>query len=151
MDPVDAFIENRRIAPVIDRLARHVPIVQIVRFGFVGVFVTLLHVAVALSVHGVFAVPPLRANVVAFLAASATSYMLNWFWTFDAESAHGVALPRFLTVSFGGFAVNQAIVYAVVALAGKPLWVAMIPVVIVIPIVSFCLNKLWVFLPHKAA
>lgn len=127
------------------------PLVQIVRFGFVGGFVTALHVAVALFVNAAGGVEPLRANIIAFMVACAVSYALNWWWTFDASSHHAAALPKFMTVSLSGFAVNQAIVFGVVSVAGQPLWVAMVPVVFVIPAISFWLNKTWVFLAGRQA
>jgi putative flippase GtrA len=149
MDPLDTLLNHRAMAPWIARIPNTFPLVQILRFGMVGGFVTLLHVAVAVSVNGLFGVDPLWANFIAFLAACGVSYALNWLWTFDAGSTHGAALPKFLVVSVSGFVLNQAIVFTVVMLAGRPMWVAMLPVMIVIPVFSFIMSKTWVFLADR--
>jgi putative flippase GtrA len=149
MDPLDVLLAHRLVAPWVACLPKAFPLVQVLRFGFVGGFVTLLHVAVALSLNGFAGLSPLWANFAAFLVACGVSYVLNWFWTFDAVSRHGAALPKFLTISVSGFLLNQAIVFAIVTLGGKPLWVAMIPVTIVIPVFSFVMSKTWVFLADR--
>lgn len=151
MDPLDALLRHKWVAPLVARVPQSFPLLQVLRFAFVGGFVTLLHVAVALSVHGLFAVPALWANLIAFIAAFAVSYFLNWLWTFDAVSRHGAALPKFLAVSLSGFGVNQAIVYLVAVRAGYPMWVAMIPVTVIIPVFSFIMSKTWVFLADRHA
>ena len=123
---------------------------QLPKFFAVGGGATAVHVAAALSFNGLAGIPPLWANVMAFFVASAVSYLGNWFWTFDAASRHGLAVPRFLALSLSCFAVNQAIVYAVVEWLGRPLWLAMIAVVIVVPGFGFWLSRSWVFLPVRA-
>ncbi|HEY5597265.1 MAG TPA: GtrA family protein [Kiloniellales bacterium] len=124
---------------------------QIPKFLAVGGGATAVHVAAALAFNGLAGVTPLWANVLAFLVASGVSYLGNWFWTFDAASRHGLAAPRFLALSLTCFAVNQAIVYAVVEWLGRPLWLAMIPVVLVVPAFGFWLSRSWVFLPARQA
>jgi putative flippase GtrA len=123
---------------------------QLPKFLAVGGGATAVHVVAALSFNGFAGIPPLWANVMAFFVAAAVSYLGNWFWTFDAGSRHGLAVPRFLALSLSCFAVNQAIVYAVVEWAGRPLWLAMIAVVIVVPAFGFRLSRSWVFLPVRA-
>lgn len=123
---------------------------QLPKFFAVGGGATAVHVAAALSFNGLAGIPPLWANVMAYFVASAVSYLGNWFWTFDAASRHGPAVPRFLALSLSCFAVNQAIVYAVVEWLGRPLWLAMIPVVIAVPAFGFWLSRSWVFLPVRA-
>lgn len=123
------------------------------RFTVVGVLATAVNIAVALLVHRAWELSPLWSNFAGFLAAVALSYGGNWFWTFDAGSRHRFAVPRFAAVALLGFAINQAIVFCICTLAGLALWVAMVPVAIVVPAVSFWLNKTRVFLasPQAAA
>lgn len=122
---------------------------QISRFAIVGMAATAVHIAMALCLNGLAAIPPLRANVLAFLMAWVISYLGNRGWTFAATTRHGVAMPRFLAVSLAGFAVNQALVFIITDLAGQPLWMAMIPVAVIVPAVSFLLSRLWVFAAHS--
>lgn len=116
------------------------------KFATVGGGATLVHVLAALTLNGLAHVAPLRANFLAFLVASCVSYAGNWFWTFEGSSSHGFSLPRFAALSLSCFALNQAIVYGVVEQLGRPLWLAMIPVVIVVPAFGFWLSKTKIFI-----
>lgn len=120
------------------------------KFAAVGGGATLVHVLVALSLNGLAQVAPLRANFLAFLVASCVSYAGNWFWTFDGSSRHVFSLPRFAALSLSCFALNQAIVYGVVETLGQPLWLAMVPVVVVVPAFGFWLSKTKVFISGDA-
>ncbi len=122
---------------------------QLLRFAIVGGGATLIHVGAALTLNGVLGLSPLRANFVAFLAAWAFSYWGNFVWTFGAAVAHKTALPRFLALSAGLFAVNQAIVYVAVEFWGWPFWAALIPVVMIVPIAGFLASRFWAFLPRQ--
>jgi putative flippase GtrA len=121
---------------------------QAAKFAAVGGGATAVHVLTALALNSLMQVAPLRANFAAFLMASFVSYMGNWYWTFDGTSRHVFSIPRFAALSLSCFGVNQAIVYGVVELLGQPLWLAMVPVVVVIPAFGFWLSKTQVFLPR---
>ena len=123
---------------------------QAMKFIAVGGGATLVHVLAALTLNGLAHAPPLRANFLAFLVASCVSYAGNWFWTFDAASHHAFSLPRFAALSLSCFALNQAIVYGVVVHLGQPLWLAMVPVVAIVPAFGFWLSKTQVFLPKPS-
>ena len=120
---------------------------QVAKFATVGGSATGVHVLAALTLNSLVHVAPLRANFLAFLVASFVSYLGNWFWTFDGVSSHGFSLPRFAALSLSCFAVNQLIVYGIVELLHQPLWLAMVPVVVVVPAFGFWLSKTQVFLP----
>lgn len=121
---------------------------QLMKFVTVGGGATALHLLTALALNSLVQIAPLRANFAAFLVASFVSYMGNCYWTFDGTSRHVFSFPRFAALSLSCFGVNQAIVYGVVELLGQPLWLAMVPVVIVIPAFGFWLSKTQVFLPR---
>jgi putative flippase GtrA len=123
---------------------------QAAKFAVVGGGTTFVHVLAAMAFNSLAHVAPLRANFFAFLAASCVSYLGNWFWTFDASSRHAFSLPRFAALSLSCFALNQAIVYGVVERLGQPLWLAMVPVVAIIPAFGFWLSKTQVFLPKPS-
>ena len=123
---------------------------QALKFAAVGGGATLVHVLAALTLNSLAHVTPLRANFLAFLVASCVSYLGNWSWTFDAASRHAFSLPRFTALSLSCFALNQAIVYGVAEKLGQPLWLAMIPVVAIVPAFGFWLSKTQVFLPKAS-
>ena len=119
---------------------------QVAKFTIVGGGATGVHVLTALALNSLAQVAPLRANFLAFLVASLVSYTGNWFWTFDGASRHDFSLPRFAALSLSCFTVNQAIVYGVVELLHQPLWLAMVPVVVVVPVFGFWLSRTKVFI-----
>lgn len=121
---------------------------QAVKFGVVGGGATFVHVLAALTYNGLAGVTPLWANFFAFLTAAVVSYAGNWFWTFNGVSRHLHALPRFALLALTCFALNQSIVYGVVELLGQPLWLAMVPVVAVVPAFGFWLSRSRVFVAH---
>lgn len=120
---------------------------QLGKFASVGVVATVVHVITALGLNQLFNVAPLRANVVAFVAATIWSYLGNWIWTFEAKARFQQSAPRFLAMSIGCFGINQAIVYGVTVVAQLPFWMAMVPVVAVVPAFSFWMSRTRIFNP----
>ena len=119
---------------------------QASKFAAVGGGATLVHVLAALALNGLAGMPPLHANFWAFVIASFVSYGGNWLWTFKGVSRHAFSIPRFAALSLSCFALNQSIVYAVVEWLGQPLWLAMVPVVALVPAFGFWLSKSRVFI-----
>ncbi len=118
---------------------------KILRFAGVGGAATLVHLGVALVLHYELGLPALSANILAFCGAWSVSYIGNWAWTFDAATAHKISAPRFLAVSLGCLGLNQFLLWLAHAVAGWPLWLAMLPVVIAVPAASFAASTLWAF------
>lgn len=121
---------------------------QAMKFGVVGSGATFVHVLAALTYNGLVGITPLWANFFAFLTAAIVSYAGNWFWTFNGVSRHLHAFPRFAVLALTCFALNQLIVYVVVEWLGQPLWLAMVPVVAVVPAFGFWLSRSRVFVTN---
>ncbi len=118
---------------------------QIAKFATIGVGATVIHVASALLFNSFAKFSALQSNFLAFLVASAFTYCGNYFWTFARTGAVASTLTRFIFLSLVCFVVNQSIVYIVTSVMQLPLWVAMMPVVAVIPAFSFWVSKTKVF------
>lgn len=124
---------------------------QLRQFASVGVLATGVHVVAALGLNSFLGYATLVANFMAFLLATAFSYFGNWAWTFDARARHGQAAPRFFAVCLAGFALNQAIVLVVTTSWAKPMWLAMVFVMLTVPPLSFWLSRSFAFAPRKPA
>ena len=127
---------------------------QLVRFGFTGVAVTAFYECVYLPIaifgqmwfgHG--AVWPLVAGTVAFIAAAAVGHVAHSRISFkdhgsrDKRTAH-----RFLVVQLIGFAFNQCFIWLLTGpLLHGPAWWPVVPTVFVTPLVTFGLQRNWVF------
>ena len=116
---------------------------QFVRYGFVGVASTTIHVVVAFFLLNVIGVSLLRANIGAFCSAIFVSYFGNALWSFETKGE---------VKSMGKFFVASAITLLLIVFisnwvteAGLPPYIGVLMIAVVIPIVGFILQKLWVF------
>ncbi len=119
-------------------------VVQLTRFGLVGIAATLVHIGVAWLVHATGA-SPLLANAAGFLAAFALSYLGHFYWTFSQREGHPKRLPRFVVVAGVGFALSNAIVWGAVVLVGAPFELALAVILVSVPTATWLLSRLWAF------
>jgi putative flippase GtrA len=118
---------------------------QFGRFAVVGLVATLVHVAVVVVLVEAAGSAPLLANAIAFALALAVSYAGNHQWTFRARGNHRRHFPRFATTAGLGLLLNQTIMYVMIEGLGQDYRVALALVVLVVPLLSFLLNRLWSF------
>jgi len=116
-----------------------------VRYAITGVAATVMHVAMALFLHGILGLAALKANLGAFTAAWLLSYFGNHAWTFGGTCAHRDSIPRFLAASLMALALNQAMVWFLTGVVGWPLAWALVPVVLIVPTIGYLINQAWVF------
>lgn len=114
-------------------------------FIAVGLAATLTHAAAALLAAQIVGLAPLTANLIGYCSAVGLSYTANARLTFRRSARDVGQFARFLTISLGMLALNQGLVFLLVERAHWPFWAALIPVVPLIPAVSFSLSKLWAF------
>lgn len=121
---------------------------QVIRFGISGVFLTVLVLALSWGFEHWFAADPNLAFAIAFVIASGVGFVLHGQWSFKGhggrDRAH-VRLAQFFVSNIIGFALNQMFVWLVRKHFGLPFWVEAIPIMVVTPLVSFFLNRKWVF------
>ena len=118
---------------------------QAARFAAVGGAATATHLCVGLLLAENLGLAPFWANLCAFAAAVLVSYSGNLFWTFGMASEGLGRLPRFAALALCGLAVNQAIVFAAVTMAGWNYRVALAIVLLVFPILTYLGSRQWVF------
>jgi len=118
---------------------------DIFRFIIIGGLATVVHYVTALITHYVVGLSPLWANFIAFCAAFNVTYIGNYFWVFKADTKHKTALPKSLTVSLTGLSVGQIIIWALTEKLGTAFHLTLIAVIMLVPILTFTLNRFWVF------
>ena len=131
----------------VERARRSEVLGQLIRFGLVGGFVTALG-AGAYLVAALAGVAPLLANVVAYAVAMATGYVLHSKVSFRGHGSRdnpAQRTVRFVTVSLISFALNSLFVWTMTAPLGWPVWTPVVPMLFVTPLVTFTLNRRWVF------
>ena len=115
------------------------------RFAVSGGLATGTHAIVFVTLIEWLAVRPLLAAGVAFVIALFVSYGMNYHWTFSVSGAHRIMLPKFFVVAVSGLLLNLGITYAVVDVAGYWYGYALLLVVLLVPLMTFVLSRLWVF------
>jgi putative flippase GtrA len=119
---------------------------QIIQFGIVGVTAALVHFTVVVSLVELYLLRPLIANIAAFLVAFNVSYLGHRNFTFRGTTTrHQVAIPRLFFTSCGLFAANEGLFYFFMNVTKLPYTAALLLVLFILPVVTFMINKLWVF------
>ncbi len=121
---------------------------QMWRFGLSGGLATLLNG----GVYWVMAVPlhiwPLVANIVGWVAAVASGYVLHSRWSFRGHGRRDNVVrttSRFFVVALISLGLNSVWVWLFTAmLHTNPSW-PIVPMTLVTPLVTFALNRRWVF------
>lgn len=121
---------------------------QLFRFVISGGLVTALGVAVYALVALVLQWHPQIGNLLAYLAAAGTGYVLHSQWSFRGHGRRDNLTrtgSRFLIVSLISLGLNAFWVWVMTEpLALSPAW-PILPMLFVTPLVTFTLNRQWVF------
>jgi putative flippase GtrA len=122
---------------------------QLVRFALTGGLLTLLVAGGYWLLATFFGVEPMLSLTLNFLVFTGVGYLLHSRWSFrDHGSRDGNTAARtfrFLTVNCIGFAANQFFVWLLVKQMEGPTWWPVIPIIFVTPLLTFALNRKWVF------
>lgn len=119
---------------------------QLLRFLVSGALVTILGVAVYAIVALVLGWHPQLGNLLAYLVAMATGYVMHSRWSFrdHGERTKSTAV-RFVIVSLISLGLNSLWVALITGPLGLgPAW-PILPMLFVTPAVTFILNRHWVF------
>ena len=122
---------------------------QLVRFAIGGGVTTALYALVYSPLAKFQVTSEQVANLAGYLVAMLSGYLIHSRWSFRGhgrEDTVGMS-GRFFAVSLVSYGVNTAWVWLLTddaTLAG-PWWWPLIPVLFVTPLVTFALNRLWVF------
>lgn len=120
---------------------------QLVRFVMTGGFVTALGIGVYALVAIGLRWNPQLGNFLAYAVAVATGYVLHSRFSFrghGGERTHATKL-RFAAVSVISYALNSLWVWLFYTYLDLGRAVPMIPMLFVTPVVTFVLNRQWVF------
>ncbi|MCW5590408.1 MAG: GtrA family protein [Legionellales bacterium] len=120
--------------------------VQIIQFGIVGSLAALIHLSVVILLVSTFAIPPLFANLFAFIIAFNVSYFGHRWWTFNtAEHSLHQSLFKFFVVAALSFILNETLFYIFLYDFHLFYALALLLVLIIVPPLTFLLSKFWAF------
>ncbi len=129
---------------------RRTILIQLIRFGMVGGLATVLHGIVYSPLAKYQLTSPQVANFCGYVVAMITGYFLHSRWSFRGHVSRdnpGKTGVRYFTVSLVSYALNALFVFVLTdsrALAG-PWWWPLLAFFFVTPLVTFTLNRQWVF------
>lgn len=122
---------------------------QLIRYGLTGGFVTALGAALYWVTATFMGVHPLLANVFAYALCVAVGYVLHSRWSFKGHGSRdnlSRTTSRFFLVSLVSFVLNSIFVWVLTGpLLDGPTWWPVVPMLFVTPLVTFALNRRWVF------
>ena len=126
---------------------------QLVRFGIAGVISTLIYAAVYWPL-ATYYIAPLLAGVVGFIAAATAGFFMHSSWSFKGHGVRdngGGQHAKFVVVQGFGFLLNELYIWVLTGpLFHGPTWWPLVPTIFVTPLLTFALNRQWVFGEKKA-
>ena len=132
-----------------ERLKQHRDLLaQMIRFGLTGVLLTLLVAGGYWIVADIFHVEPMLSMTLNYLVFTGLGYVLHSRFSFRGHGARdkaGLRTARFFIVNTTGFIANQFFIWLLVKHLGGPVWWSVIPIVFATPLLTFSLNRRWVF------
>lgn len=121
---------------------------QILRFGIAGGIATLLGAATYWTCVNYTGSGPLLANLFGYLIAMVTGYLMYSRWSFKGHGRRDNPVrttSRFFLVSLVSLALNSFFVWLLMTALHGPNWWPVLTMVFVTPVVTFLLNRQWVF------
>lgn len=121
---------------------------QLWRYGVSGGLATALSVAVYWAAAVPLGVDPLIANLLGYLVAVVSGYVMHSRWSFRGHGSRDAPVrttSRFFLVSFVSLGLNSFWVWLLTDYFGvHPNW-PVLPMLFVTPLVTFALYRRWVF------
>ncbi|HWT12186.1 MAG TPA: GtrA family protein [Allosphingosinicella sp.] len=121
---------------------------QLIRFALTGGLLTVLVAGGYWFVATILGVEPMLSLTLNFVVFTGLGYVLHSRISFRGHGSRGNATARtarFFTVNVIGFLTNQFFVWLLVKQLGGPTWWPVLPILFVTPLLTFALNRRWVF------
>jgi putative flippase GtrA len=138
-----SLVRNGTVSHGEKRSAGLGPFVQAVRFAWVGIGVTALHVFIATWLITRQELSPVSANGFAFVTATLVSYVANTLWSFK-RTLETHSLLRFVSVSLVGLLATLGISAGAEAM-GVAYYFGIGAVVTLVPGLSFLMHRAWTY------
>lgn len=120
-------------------------ILQMLRFGAVGVLNTAVGLTAICVFMYFFHADPVSANVLGYVVGFSVSFWLNKLWTFESSHKISNVLPRYAGVIVAAFLVNLTIVSVSTGYLACNPYLSQIFGIIAYTILSFTWCRVYVF------
>ncbi len=124
-------------------------IVQVLRYGLVGVGAASTHALMAMAAFYVAGFAQTPSNFAGFISGAAISYFGSYYFTFKRTNGqpggHARTLPRFALVWLTGVAINVGLFQTLLSLFEIPFALNVFIAVALTPMAQFLMLKFWAF------
>lgn len=127
---------------------RRTMLLQLLRYAFAGIAITLGVAGSYWAVTDLLHVDPMVSFTIVFLVFSLISYVTHGEYSFKdhgTRDRHHVRMGRFLAVNILGYLVNQGFIWLLVKQLDGPTWWPTVPMVFVTPLLTFTLHRKFVY------
>lgn len=126
-------------------LIKNNDLIKLIRFSIVGVGNTLVNWSIFLILNA-FGVYYIIANIIAYIIATINSYIWNSLWVFKYGQGLNINTSvKFFILNLVGLTVNTTIMYILVDILNFNKFIALVLASVVVVIMNYTINKLWVF------
>lgn len=121
-------------------------VLEIIRFGSVGLAVTLIHAVIYLALvsNNIFNI--VDANIIGFIVAFVFSWIGHHYWTFKESNVSATkSFIKFVLVALLGLASNILLTILFVDTLSFPKQSGVLPIVFITPTLIYLISKYWAF------
>lgn len=119
-------------------------ILQIIRFGIVGVIATVIDFATLIALKELLGVDVMIASAIAFCVSVAANYVLSMAFVFKSKNQNKIKeFIVFLLLSVGGLGVNEVILWLGVKLASIYYIIVKLFATVIVMVYNFITRKLF--------
>lgn len=123
-------------------------ILQIIKFGIVGIIATFVDVGVLVALKELLYVDVLVSSAISFCVSVAVNYILSMTFVFKSKNQDKIReIIIFVLLSVGGLCLNQLILWIGVKLASVYYLIAKLFALVIVPVYNFITRK--IFLESK--
>jgi putative flippase GtrA len=123
-------------------------VLQLLKFGIVGVSNTLLTFIVYTLLLKVFGVWYLAASAIGFAVGATNGFLLNRRWTFRDHIGDAFTPVRWTIVQGTGLAINLGLLFLFVSEVGLDKLLGQALATLVVTLTTFFANRAWTFRMH---
>lgn len=115
------------------------------RFLITGGISTAIHYILLIALVELFSVIALLASAFGYLISGLANYFINYFFTFDSNEKHRIALSRFSLIMAIGLCLNTLLFKSAIDYLGFHYLLAQLSATIVVLIFNFTASRVWTF------
>ena len=123
-------------------------ILQIIKFGIVGIIATMVDVGVLVALKELLHVDVLVSSAISFCVSVAANYILSMTFVFKSKNQDKIReIIIFVLLSVGGLCINQLILWIGVKFASVYYLIVKLFALVIVPVYNFVTRK--IFLESK--